>query len=546
MNWILEYYQAIESGNLGVSRRLKRVYEGLVNACKNPSDGYFFSDERADRVINFVERICVQSKGEWAGKPLVLQLWQKAYLSALFGLIDDKGNRKYRESLLLVGRKNGKSTMLAALCLYAMIADTEAGAEVYCMATKRAQAELIFEESCRMAKQSPLLSRMLKKRKTDLFSEMNFSKMKPLGKNSDTLDGLNCSLCVIDELHNIRDRQQYEVMRLSQSARRNPLLLSISTAGVKRESVFDDLYSYACNVADGNIDDAGFLPILYELDDKDEWKDPQNWIKANPSLGVTKRIDDLTAKLKRAAQNPRDLAAVLVYDFNIIGNSANCWLTYEQWHNPATFNLADFRGAYFIGGVDLSRVNDLTCASILLMDSKERKYCHQMYWLPADGFHDRVQREKVPYDKWQQAGFLRLCEGGTIRYSDITEWFLQLVQTYDLSPLVIGFDPFASNYWNDEMSAAGFRMEKVPQNAKNISLPMQHLQADLIAKNLNYQNNPILRWCLSNVGVSEDVHGNIMPVKANGAKNKIDGVSSLLDSYAGLYQHYSEMLNVAL
>lgn len=546
MNWIQEYYRCIESGKMGVSRRLKRVYKGLIDACNNPSDGYVFSDERAERVINFVERICVQSKGEWAGKPLELQLWQKAFISALFGFVDENGNRKFRESLLLVGRKNGKSTLLAALCLYAMIADSEPGAEIYCMATKKAQAELIFEECCRMVRQSPLLSRMIKKRKTDLFSPINFSKIKPLGKNSDTLDGLNCSLCVIDELHNIKDRQQYEVMRLSQSARQNPLLLMITTAGTMRESVFDDLYSYACNVADKNIDDPAFLPVLYELDDRNEWIDPQNWIKANPSLGVTKRINDLQAKLKRAAQNPRDLAAVLVYDFNIIGNSANCWLTYEQWDNPATFNLADFRGAYFIGGVDLSRVNDLTCASVLLMDRNERKFCHQMYWLPADGFHERIQRDKVPYDKWQQAGFLRLCEGGTIRYSDVTEWFMQLVQNFELSPLVIAYDPYASGYWVDEMSAAGFRMEKVPQTAKYISLPMQHLGSDLTAKLLNYQNNPILRWCLSNVGVVEDVHENIMPVKVNGSKNKIDGVSSLLDAYAGLYQHYGEMRDVVL
>lgn len=546
MNWIQEYYRCIESGKMGVSRRLKRVYKGLIDACNNPSDGYVFSDERAERVINFVERICVQSKGEWAGKPLELQLWQKAFISALFGFVDENGNRKFRESLLLVGRKNGKSTLLAALCLYAMIADSEPGAEIYCMATKKAQAELIFEECCRMVRQSTLLSRMIKKRKTDLFSPINFSKIKPLGKNSDTLDGLNCSLCVIDELHNIKDRQQYEVMRLSQSARQNPLLLMITTAGTMRESVFDDLYSYACNVADKNIDDPAFLPVLYELDDRNEWIDPQNWIKANPSLGVTKRINDLQAKLKRAAQNPRDLAAVLVYDFNIIGNSANCWLTYEQWDNPATFNLADFRGAYFIGGVDLSRVNDLTCASVLLMDRNERKFCHQMYWLPADGFHERIHRDKVPYDKWQQAGFLRLCEGGTIRYSDVTEWFMQLVQNFELSPLVIAYDPYASGYWVDEMSAAGFRMEKVPQTAKYISLPMQHLGSDLTAKLLNYQNNPILRWCLSNVGVVEDVHENIMPVKVNGSKNKIDGVSSLLDAYAGLYQHYGEMRDVVL
>lgn len=545
MNWIEEYLTQIENGVVIVSKRLRRVYKRLADDCINPKGGYFFSERHANRPIDFIERFCKHSKGEWAGESIRLELWQKAFIAALFGFVDDSGNRRYRESMLYVARKNGKSTLLAGLALYCLVADGEGGAEVYTAATKLEQARIIFEECCNMVKQSADLKQNVKKRKTDLYFPLAFSKLKPLGRNAETLDGLNGSAIIIDELHSIKDRNQYEVLKQSQSARENPLLVMITTAGTLRESIFDDMYHYACGVADGTIDDDGFLPILYELDNKAEWKNPEMWQKANPALGTIKKLEDLKSKVKRAAQSPRDLTGVLTKDFNIIQNQARAWLTFDDINNTETFNLMDFSGCYAIGGADLSRTTDLTCATILIMDKTEKKFVYQMFWLPEDGFFERVREEKIPYDKWHDAGLLRLCQGNTINYADITAWFLEIVKTFGITVLWIYYDPYSARYWVDEMAATGFRMEKIYQTAKNLSLPMQTLGADLKAKRVNYGNNPLTKWCLSNTGVVEDNNGNIMPTKAGGKKNRIDGTASLIDAYAGLYQHFQEIKNLA-
>lgn len=545
MNWIEEYYSAIENGLVVVPRRIKSQYEKLVDDIKNPKDGYFFSDAKANRPIEFIERFCKHSKSEWAGQAIRLELFQKAFINALFGFVDSSGNRRYREAMFYVARKNGKSTLLAGIALYCLIADGEAGAEIYSVATKKEQARIIFDEVLNMVRQSPELRNNLKKRKNDLYFGMTFSKMQPLGKNADTLDGLNCSLCIVDELHSIKDRAQYEVMKQSQSARVNPLLISITTAGTLRESIFDDMYKYACGVADGIIQDKGFLPILYELDEKSEWLNPEMWQKANPALSTIKKIDDLQARVKRAANSPNDLTGLLVKDFNVIQNQSKMWLTFEDLNNTETFNLESFRGFYAVGGADLSITTDLTCATLLMMDKDEKKFVVQMYWLPADNFEKRVREEKIPYDKWKERGLLRLCEGNTIRYSDVTAWFLEISEKYEIVPAWIYYDPYSAKYWVDEMQSNNFKMMKCFQGAKTLSLPMQQLGADLQAKKINYNNNPILKWCLSNTGVVEDRNQNIVPCKANGRKNRIDGMASLLDAYVGLQDHYQELLNVA-
>lgn len=544
MNWLLEYHAKIQSGDVKVSRRLSSVYEKLADDCMHPKDGFFFSEAKANKPIEFIEKFCKHSKGEWAGQPVKLELFQKAFISALFGFVDADGNRKYREAMFYVARKNGKSTLLAGLALYCLVADGEAGAEVYTAATKREQARIIFDECINMVKQSPVLAKNLKKRKTDLYFGLTFSKLKPLGRNAETLDGLNGSAIIIDELHSIKDRNQYEVLKQSQSARRNPLLIMITTAGTLRASIFDDMYSYAVGVADETIEDKGFLPILYELDEKTEWQKPEMWQKANPALGSIKKIEDLQAKVKRAVQSPQDLVGVLVKDFNVIENQALAWLTFEDLNNTATFSLEDFRGSYAIGGADLSITTDLTCATILMLNAEGKIFVSQMYWLPAEGFERRVQEEKIPYDKWHERGLLRLCEGNAIDYRDITAWYIELVEKFEITPAWIYYDPYSSRYWVKEMEARGFRMVKIFQTARNLSLPMQMLGTDLKAKRVNYQNNPILKWCLGNTGCHEDVQGNVMPVKASGKKNRIDGVASLIDAYAGLDQHRQELLNL--
>lgn len=544
MNFIEEYLKEIQAGKRIVCKRTRRQYEKLVDDIKHPKGGYIFDQARAERPIAFIERFCKHSKGEWAGQPLRLELFQKAFISALFGFVDSKtGYRKYRETLFYVARKNGKSVMLSGLALYMLIADQEAGAEVYSVASKKDQAKIIYEETFNMVRQSPDLIQVIKKRKSDLYFPLTFSKFQPLGKNSDTLDGLNSSLVIIDELHSIKDRNLYEVMKQSQSARRQPLLVMITTAGTVRECIFDDMYKYACGVCDGTITDPHFLPIIYELDNKEEWLDPMKWEKANPGLNRIKKLDDLISKVERAKQSPRDLTGVLVKDFNVIQTVASTWITFDDAANPETFELERFKGYYAIGGADLSRSGDLTAATLLFMDKQEKRYVTQMYFLPKDSFEKRVKEEKIPYDKWYEAGLLRLCEGNSINYSDVTAWFLEMVERYDVTPAWIYYDPYSAAYWVQEMQSHGFNMVKCFQGVKTLSLPMQQLGQDLAAKKVNYNANPLLLWCITNTGVKTDVNGNIQPIKATNPKYRIDGLASLLDAYVGLLDHYNEYLD---
>jgi len=541
VNYILQYNEALRRGEIPACKRVKAVYSRLAAECQAPGR-YDFDEARASRPIAFIERFCRHSKGEWAGQPVRLKLFQKAFIQALFGFVDPAtGLRRYREAFFLVGRKNGKSTLLAGLALYMLIADNEGGAEVFSTATKYAQARLLFDEAHNMVKLSPDLARHMKKRKTDLYFTPTMSKMQALSRNSDSLDGLNAHFVIMDELHGVKDRNLYEVMRQSQSARRQPLLVMITTAGTVRECIFDDMYNHACAVADGALQDDTFLPLLYELDERGEWTDPAAWMKANPALGAVKKLDDLTAKVERAKQNPNELSGVLCKEFNIRETVKTAWLSFDAINNESCFDLEGFRGAYCIGGADLSITTDLTCASLLFMRRGcDEKYIHQMYWLPADSLQERVKIDKIPYDKWMQRGFLRLCAGNSIDYSDVTAWFADTCKTFDLFPAWVYYDSYSARYFVEEMQAQGFNMVRCIQGAKTLSLPMQMLGADLRAHKVIYNNNPVLKWCLTNTGVQTDRNGNIVPIKNQSPRQRIDGTAALLDCYVGLYEHYNE------
>lgn len=542
MNYIAAYNEQIQSGKIAASRRIKAVYSRLAAACNDRSGKYVFDESRASRPIEFIERFCRHSKGEWAGQPVCLELFQKAFIQALFGFIDPQtGCRQYRESFFLVGRKNGKSTLLAGLALYMLTSDGEGGAEVYSTATKYAQARLLFDEAHNMIKQSPVLSKHFRKRKNDLYYEPTMSKFQPLARNSDTLDGLNASFVIMDELHGVKDRNLYEVMKQSMSARRSPLLVMITTAGTVRECIFDEMYEYAAQVADGNVIDEHFLPILYELDSRAEWTDPAAWVKANPALNTIKKFDDLNAQVERAKHNRNELPGVLCKEFNVRETVKTAWLSFDDINNETAFSLDDFRGAYCIGGVDLSITTDLTAASLLFMKPGDnKKYVTEMFWLPADRLQERVKQDKIPYDRWFERGLVRLCSGNTINYSDVTAWFKELVQEYSLFPAWVYYDSYSARYFVEEMQMEGFNMVRCIQGAKTLSLPMQMLGADLQAHRVIYNNNPVLKWCLTNTGVQMDRNGNIVPVKNQSPKQRIDGTAALLDCYVGLYEHYNE------
>ena len=283
-NYIIKYNDAIQSGKIVACGKVKKIYKQLAKDCKRKK-GFHFDIDRASRVIYFVETFCRQSKGDM-GKPIKLELFQKAALQAIFGFVDDEGRRKYNEVLWIMARKNGKSCLLSAIGLYMMLGDKEGGAEVDCVASKKDQAKIVFDEARNMVSQSPYLTKYIKKRRTDMYSPVNFGVFQPLSSDSNTLDGLNPHCGIIDELHSIKDRNIYDVVKQGMSARKQPLLFQITTSGMNRETIYDAQYEYAEKVLNGDIPDEHFLPLIYELDSSNEWTDPDKWVKANHVLDL--------------------------------------------------------------------------------------------------------------------------------------------------------------------------------------------------------------------------------------------------------------------
>ena len=539
-NCILAYWEKIQSGEVVVSKRVRQQYQKLVVELENPRDPWVFDLEAASAPIEFIERFCRHSKGKWIGQPLRLELWQKAMLQSVFGFVHkETGYRRCREFVLLVGRKNGKSTLLAGIGLYMLVGDGEGGAEVFCVATKRDQARIVFTEAVNMVSQSPALRKHLKKRKTDLYFPVAFGKFEPLASESHSLDGLNSHCVIIDELHAIKDRNLYDVMRQSMTARTQPLLFMITTAGFVRECIYDDIYDYACRVLDGVVEDERFLAFLYELDDRSEWTDFRVWEKANPGLGTIKSYEDLAANVERAKNDPNFLPTVLTKDFNIRETSSGTWLTYEEANNEATFSLDELRDTYAIGGVDLSATTDLTAAAVLVMRPDGQMYALVQGFMPGDTIEQRAKEDKVPYDRWVERGLITPCPGNRIDYRYVTDWFARLRDEYGISAYWVGYDSWNSPAWVEDMETRlGYTRKEnllpVIMGAKTLSAPMKVLRADLAAKRINYNNNPLLKWALTNMAVEVDKNENIRPVKGQNKRQRIDPAVALIIAYTVL------------
>jgi phage terminase large subunit-like protein len=541
VNYIREYWDKIQSGEIAACRRLIQQYTKIIDELDNPRDPWVFDLDRATRPIQFIEHFCKHSKGRWIGKPVKLELFQKAKLQAVYGFVHkDTMLRRCREVFTLVARKNGKSTEKAASGNFMLIADGEGGAEVYSVATKKDQAKLVFSEAVNMISQSPALNKHIRKRKTDLYFSPTFSKFEPLASDSNSLDGLNAHNVIMDEVHAWKDRNLYDVMKQSMPSREQPILDIITTAGFVRGGIYDSLYEYACRVLDDIDKDERFLAFIYELDDRNEWTDFRMWEKANPGLGTIKSYDELAANVERAKSDPDFLPTVLTKDFNVRDTVAGSWLTFDQVNNESTFTMDDVRGSYAVAGVDLSSTTDLTCATLLIMKPNGDKYVLQQYFLPADLVEKRVKEDKIPYDKWAERGWMTLCEGNIVDYKAVTNWFNNMVKEYEIIPLWIGYDRWNASYWIQEMKAYGFNMVEVAQGARTMSQPMKELAAELDIKSINYNNNPILKWCLTNTSVKRDENDNIRPIKGANVRQRIDGTVSLIIAYTVFFEKMSD------
>lgn len=551
-NPILEYWEEIESGRIVVSDKVYRTYKKVVSDIRNPGV-YFYSPQRANHILEFAENYCRHSKGKFGGHPVRLELWEKAHLATVFGFIDDDGLRKYRESLLIVGKKNGKSLLASVVGLYMLMADGEPGPEVYAVATKRDQSKIIWLEAKRMIRKSPALSLRAKTLVAEIDTEYNDGVFKPLASDSDTLDGLNVHCVLMDEIHQWKQgKALYDIMADGVSAREQPLDYITSTAGTIREDIYDQKYEEAEMVINGYADPDGykdehFIAFIYELDSRKEWTDEKCWKKANPGLGTIKNYNALKAKVEKAQKNPILVKNLLCKEFNIRETSSEAWLTFEQANNTEMFDVTELKPRYGIGGVDLSATTDLTAAKVIFkVPDDERVYVMSMYWLPEDLVDKRVQEDKIPYDIWIEKGYVRTCRGNKISYKDVKSWFVEVQEKYDIYLNLIGYDSWSAAYFVEDMQDYFGTSTMVPviQGKKTLSQPMKRLGADLENHLIVYNNNPVDKWCLCNTAVDVDKNDNIQPIKTSKPRRRIDGTAALLDAYVVLQNNYSEYMSL--
>lgn len=551
-NPILEYWEKIQSGEIITSRKIKATYQKIVNDLNDNKSEWYYSNKRANHVIEFFENYCHHSKGKFGGKPVTLELWEKALLAVIFGFVDIEGNRKYREAVLIVGKKNGKSLIASGIGLYMMIADNEPGSEVYAVANTREQAKIIWTEAKRMVRKSPALRKRIKGLVGELKSDFNDSVFKPAASDSDNLDGLNVQCGLMDEVHQWKNgKPLYDIIADGVGAREQALIFITSTAGVIREDIYDLKYEEAERVingyTDGQYSDDHFIAFIYELDKREEWIDEKCWVKANPGLGTIKNLETLRAKVEKAKLNPVLVKNLVCKEFNIRETSSQSWLPWEVILNEETYDISQMTTRYAIGGLDLSETTDLTCATVLFRVPNDNKiYIKQMYWLPSDRFHERIEFDKVAYDKWLTLGLLRLSEGNKINYKEVVDWFEEVQNEWGLYIYKIGYDSWNSQYIVDELKQRFGKnsVEPVIQGKKTMSSPMKNMASDLEAKRINYNNNSILKWCLSNSNIDVDRNNNISLIKTNNPKRRIDGAASLIDAYVIYERYYEDYINM--
>lgn len=553
-NPILEYYEQIKNGKVTVCDKIRKWYKHLSNKVINPTDGYHYEAKRGNHIIEFVENYCRHSKGKMGGQLVKLELWEKAWLAATFGFVDDDGIRQYNLSVLIIGKKNGKSLLASAIGLYMLIGDGEPGPEVYAVATKRDQAKIIWQEAKRMVRKSETLLKRIKPLLNELSSEdYNCGVFKPLASDSDTLDGLNVHCCLMDELHQWKNgRQLYDIMADGTIGRDQPLILVTTTAGKIREDIYDEIYDDAVRTTNGLFDDVGYkdehsLYIIYELDKREEWEKPDCWVKANPGLGTIKNRNALASKVKKAQTNPSLVRNLVCKEFNIAETSTESWLNFDELNNETKFDVKELRPTYGIGGADLSSTTDLTAAKMLFrVPDNENIFVLSMYWIPADLVEKKVTEDKIPYDKWIEQGFMRTCPGNKIDASVVTAWYQELQDEYDIYLWKEGYDAWSAQMWVNQMIDAfgPTVMEAVHQGKKTLSAPMKALKADLVKKRIIYNNNPIDKWCLANTAIDEDRNGNIQPIKTSKSTRRIDGTAALLDAYTIYFEYEDEYLSI--
>ena len=547
MNYLIEYYQKVMSNEILAGEELKSTLRKLMDDMVNPR--YDFDENPGNMRIDFIETFCKHTKSPFNGQPFILELWEKAIIQTAYGFkIAETGLRRFNEVILLIARKNGKTTFIAGIDLAEFFL-SKGGVDIVCASNTSEQANILFEEINNMREQSPALSNEKRSKKNIFFiySPKTKNKIKKLSAQSRNKDGYNIEVGCIDEVHEMTDSKVYDAIKQSQSTKKEPLIFIITTEGTTVGGFLDNKLDYARKMLKGEITDERVLPWLYTQDNTQEiYDDPKNWQKSNPSIGIVKLPSYLEDVMNKSKNDHSTRVTMLCKDFNIKQVDQGAWLSFDDLNNEAKYELNTLKNSYAIGGVDLSSTTDLTSAVLVIQKKDDnKKYVLAHFFMPSDVVMKRMEEDNVPYDIWIKRGLITLTDGSQNDFSLVTQWFMKMIQEHQIRPLWVGFDPWNSQYWIKEMEELGFNMEKVRQGVYSLSEPMKQLEADLKNKLINYDNNPILKWCLSNTQAKVDLNVNIQPSKLNSKYKRIDGTVALIIAYAVLNRYkldYENML----
>ena len=541
-NYILTYWQAIADGSETVGKWVRLLYEKIINGIEQKA--FFYNHKKAAAAIAFIENFCHHHEGELAPGLIKLELWQKAFLSVLFGIVDADGLRHFRQCFLTIGRKNGKTLLGAAIACYMSFLDGEYGARVYFAAPKLEQANLCFNAYYQMIQQEPELDELAQKRRTDIYIKASNTTAKALAFNARKSDGLNISCCIADEIASwAGDNGQkfFEVILSSFGARRQPLLLAITTAGYINDGVYDELMKRATRYLLGESKETRLLPVLYMIDDLDKWNDLNELKKANPNLGVSITHNFLLDEIATAESSLPKRAEFITKYACRKQNSAAAWLPAEivEKASGEPLQLEAFRSSYAVGGIDLSQARDLTACCVVIERGGEL-YVFAHFFLPAEKFEEATARDGVPYQAYIQRGILTPSGENYIDYNDCFNWYRELVERWEILPLMVGYDRYSAQYLIQDMKNYGFRVDDVFQG-ENLYGVIQELTGILENGAIHIGDNDLLKMHLLNGAIKMSAErGRGRLVKVNPALH-IDGAAALLDAMTVRQKYYNEL-----
>ncbi len=536
----MSYYQAIHDGSVVVGKWIRLIFEYIINGLKNQS--FFFDQKKANRAIKFIETFCHHCEGR--DDILKLELWQKAIVSVIFGIVDADGLRRFREVVIVIGRKNGKTLFAAAIIAYCVYLDGEYGAKVFCVAPKLDQADLVYSAFWQTIQKEPELAELIKRRKSDYYLESTNSSVKKIAFNAKKSDGFNPHLTICDEIASWPGDQglkQYEVMKSALGARKQPLIISISTAGYINEGIYDELIKRSTRFLLGDSKERRLAPFLYMIDDIQKWNDINELRKSNPNMGISVSVDYLLEEIAVAEGSLSKKAEFITKYCNIKQNSSQAWLSTQAVSKTSgePVDLQKFNNCYCVGGIDLSRTTDLTaCTAVIEKDG--RLYVFAKFFLPSEKLEEATARDGLPYAAYVQRGILQLSGDNFVDYHDCFNWFKMLVEQYQIYPLKVGYDRYTAQYLVQEMKQYGFHMDDVFQGY-NLTPVIQETEGLMKDGAFYIGDNDLLKVHLLNMALkTETESGRSKPIKMS-TNDHIDGGAALLDAMTVRQKYYAEI-----